>query len=230
MGQVFHLAHFLLLMDIETLKRYIDHTILKPDATQKDIEAFLKECIHFGFYAAVMNPCWVNFSRSNLPNAIKVCSVVGFPLGASSTSVKQHAAHDLILNGCDEIDMVMNIGKFRSKDYSYVGKEIGLIKKEAGHRIVKVIIETCLLTDAEKRAAARIVMENGADFVKTSTGFSLHGATVEDVVLLHEVVGSACKVKASGGIRDYKSAISLIKAGASRLGTSAGPHIIRSGE
>jgi len=215
---------------MEKINRYIDQTILKPETTEQDIVAFLKEMKTYRFFAACVNPCWVRLVRTELPGDIKVCSVVGFPLGASSTKAKAYAAADLVENGCDEIDMVMNIGKLKSKDYKYVGQEIRTIVREVPDKVLKVIIETCLLTDEDKRAAARIIMEKGAHFVKTSTGFSKQGAQVRDVTMLRSIVGPDFGIKASGGIRDYASAKIFLQAGANRIGTSAGVQIMRTPE
>jgi deoxyribose-phosphate aldolase len=210
----------------KNINEYIDQTILKPEITEKEIIEFLKGVEKYRFFAAVVNPCWVRMVRKNLPKEIKVCSVVGFPLGASSTKAKIFAAEDLVEMGCDEIDMVMNIGKFKGKDYKYAGKEIKAVVEAVRGRVVKVIIETCLLTDEEKKAAARIVMQSGAKFIKTSTGF-LKGAVLDDVKLLRGIVGAEFGVKASGGIRDYESAIKFIEAGADRIGTSSGIKIMQ---
>lgn len=215
---------------MEMINRYIDQTILKPEATEQDIVAFLKEMKTYRFFAACVNPCWVRFVRTKLPHDIKVCSVVGFPLGASSTKTKAYAAADLLESGCDEIDMVMNIGKLKSKDYKYVGQEIRTIVRVIPGKVLKVIIETCLLTDHEKKAAARIIAEKGAHFVKTSTGFSKQGADVRDVAMLRSIVGPDFGVKASGGIRDYASAKMFLQAGANRIGTSAGVQIMQAME
>lgn len=215
---------------MEALNTYIDQTILKPETTENDIMTFLKDVEKYGFYAACVNPCWVSLAREHLPGPIKVCSVVGFPLGASSTRAKVCAAEDLVQNGCDEIDMVMNIGKLKSADYKYVGREIRILAKAIQGRVLKVIIETCLLTDEEKRAAARIIVEKGAHFVKTSTGFSKQGAHITDIKMLRKAVGPQFGVKASGGIRDYATTIRFIEAGASRIGTSSGVKIMQAYE
>ena len=212
------------------MRTFIDQTILKPEATARDIERFLEEVAAHQFFAAVVNPCWVPMAVQVLPRTIKVCSVVGFPLGASSTRAKVFAAQDLIEMGCDEIDMVMNIGRFKGQDYKYVETEIRQVKGNCAGRVLKVIIETCLLDQPEKVDAARLVRASGADFVKTSTGFSRQGATVEDVRLLRSVVGREFGVKASGGIRTHEQAARLIAAGASRLGTSQGLAIIAASE
>lgn len=216
------------LLSVENLNKFIDQTILKPSATKAEIMAFLCDVEKYEFYAAVVNPCWVSLVRQALPKDIKVCSVVGFPLGASTTKAKVYAAHDLIAMGCDEIDMVLNIGQLKDKNFKYVGKEIKSVVDAAQGRIVKVIIEICVLDPDEKQAAARIVKESGAHFVKTSTGFSNEGAKVEDVALLRRVVGPKFGVKASGGIRQRVFAVELIKAGANRIGTSAGVQIMNS--
>ncbi len=214
---------------MKDLNTYIDQTILSPDVTQQDIMTFLKGVIKYNFYAAVVNPCWVDLCKKELPETIRLCSVVGFPLGASSMKVKVYAARDLVEKGCDEIDMVMNIGRFRGKEYKYVAREIKAVVEACQGRVLKVIIETCLLSDDEKTAAARIVMETGAAFVKTSTGFSKAGAQESDVRLLRSVVGPQFGVKASGGIRDVAFTRRLIQAGASRIGTSAGVKIMENG-
>ncbi len=211
---------------MHALNQYIDQTLLRPDATEKEIMQFVEDVERFQFYAAVVNPCWVEYVRQNLPAEIKVCSVVGFPLGATSSEVKICAAGDLVKMGCDEIDMVMNIGRFRSGDHKYVGKEIKMVVDAAKGRVVKVIIETCLLTTDEKKAAACIIKENGAHFVKTSTGFAKAGAQLDDVRMLRQIVGRDYGVKASGGIRDYRSALEFIRAGANRIGTSSGKAIM----
>ena len=214
---------------MKELNTYIDQTILRSDATQHDIAQFLAGVRKYTFYAAVVNPCWVEYARKELPATIKVCSVVGFPLGAATTRSKVHAARELVKLGCDEIDMVMNIGKFRGKEYKYVAREIKAVVEACEGRLLKVIIETCLLEDDEKTAAARIIQETGAAFVKTSTGFSKAGALERDVRLLREVVGPQFGVKASGGIRDAAHARTLIQAGATRIGTSAGIDIVENG-
>ncbi|MEO0141998.1 MAG: deoxyribose-phosphate aldolase [candidate division WOR-3 bacterium] len=211
---------------MKEINKYIDQTILSPDATKEHILKFIEGVKKYKFYSAVVNPSWVEFVRKELPEEIKVCSVVGFPLGASTTRAKVFATGELIKLGCDEIDMVMNIGRLKSRDYRFVGKEIKAIVESAHGRIVKVIIETCLLTEEEKIASANIIKESGAHFVKTSTGFSKEGARIEDVKLLRKVVGPKFGIKASGGIRDYETAVAFIKAGANRIGTSSGEKIM----
>jgi deoxyribose-phosphate aldolase len=211
---------------MERLNEYIDQTILRPDAAQDDILKFLEIVAKHRFYAAVVNPCWVPLVTARKPEGIKVCSVVGFPLGASTTQVKAHAAEDLICMGCDEVDMVVNIGRLKDGDFKYIGKEIRTVAQACQGRVLKVIIETCLLSEQEKVAATNIIKESGAHFVKTSTGFSKKGAESKDVKLLRSLVGDDFGVKASGGIRTYIQAVQFIDAGANRLGTSAGPEIM----
>lgn len=208
------------------LNRYIDQTILRPESTEAMVREFLAGVIKHRFIAACLNPCWVDLARSVLPPEIKVCSVVGFPLGAETTPAKVRAAEDLVKRRCDEIDMVCNIGRLKGGDHKYVGREIREVVKAAQGRVVKVIIETCLLNEEEKKSAARIVKESGAAFVKTSTGFSREGARIEDVALLRKIVGPQFGVKASGGIRDLAAVMAMINAGASRIGTSAGESIM----
>ncbi len=212
---------------MDTLNRVIDQTILRPDATSADIMKFMKDVAEYQFYAAVVNPCWVPTVVRMLPEETKICSVVGFPFGASTTRTKVYAAEDLIKNGCNEIDMVMNIGRLKEKDFKYVGKEIKMVSQVCAGMILKVIIETCLLTRDEKVTAANIITESGAHFVKTSTGYSHEGAQLDDVVLLRSVVGPDFGVKASGGIRTYEQARNFISAGANRLGTSSGVAIVQ---
>lgn len=211
---------------MKDINKFIDQTILKADATKQDILQFIAGVKKYKFFSACVNPCWVELVRKELPDDIKICSVVGFPLGASTTKAKVYATEDLIKMGCDEIDMVMNIGRLKSGDYKYVGREIKAVVTAAENRIVKVIIETCLLTEQEKISSANIIKESGAHFVKTSTGFSREGAKIEDVKLLRKIVGPQFGVKASGGIRDYKTALAFINAGANRIGTSAGEKIM----
>jgi len=211
---------------MKNIGKYIDQTILKPDATKAEIASFLLGVVKYQFFAAVVNPCWVPVVGTQLPRGIKLCSVVDFPLGTSRTKVKVCAAEDLVQQGCHEIDMVLNIGKLKEKDYKYVGKEIKLVAEACQGRVLKVIIETCLLEKQEKVAAANIIKESGGQFVKTSTGFSREGAKVEDVELLRATVGPDFGVKASGGIKTYAQALQFIKAGANRLGTSSGVQIV----
>ena len=208
------------------IRKYIDQTILKPEAIEQDIRDFLNEVSCNGFYCAVVNPCWVPMAVKLLPGTIKVCSVVGFPLGASTMKAKVHAAQDLVQMGCNEIDMVMNIGRFKGQDFKYVETEIRQVRSACAGRVLKVIIETCLLTDQEKVAVAKLIVASGAQFVKTSTGFNRQGATVEDVRLLRSTVGPEFGVKASGGIRTADQARAMIAAGANRLGTSNGCVIV----
>ncbi|MCX7995357.1 MAG: deoxyribose-phosphate aldolase [candidate division WOR-3 bacterium] len=211
---------------MQNINKYIDQTILKPDATKQEIMNFIEGVKKYKFYCAVVNPCWVEIVRKELPEDIKVCSVVGFPLGASTTKSKAFETEELVKLGCDEIDMVLNIGRLKSNDYKYVGREIKTVVESAQGRVVKVIIETCLLTEQEKIASANIIKESKAHFVKTSTGFSKEGAKIEDIKLLRKVVGPHFGIKASGGIRDYKSALAFIEAGANRIGTSSGEKIM----
>jgi deoxyribose-phosphate aldolase len=213
--------------EASNLASCIDQTILRPDASLFDIDGFVAGFWKYHFLCACVNSCWIGYIRGHVPVGTKICSVVGFPLGACNDTVKVHEARDLIALGCDEIDMVMNVGRFRSGDYDYVGKEISAVVGAAEGHIVKVIIEACLLDEQEKVSAAKLVKESGANFVKTSTGFSTSGATVEDVKLLRNAVGVDFGVKASGGIRDYAFACSLINAGANRIGTSAGVAIMK---
>lgn len=210
------------------LAKYIDHTILKPDATEEDIRILCEEAKTYGFASVCINPYWVSYAKQLLQDTdVAICTVVGFPLGATPACVKAYETNQAIEDGADEIDMVINIGALKSQDTQTVLEDIKAVVKASKQKLVKVIIETCLLTDEQKRLACRLALEAQADFVKTSTGFSSHGATLEDVALMKSVVKDQAKVKASGGIRDYATAMSMIEAGASRLGTSSGVKITK---
>lgn len=207
----------------------IDHTILKPEATKDMVEKLCKEAMEYKFAAVCVNPYYVRFCKDILKgSSVKVATVVGFPLGANTNEVKAFETRDAINNGADEIDMVINIGALKVKDYKTVKEDIEAVVEAAKDKaIVKVIIETYLLTDEEKIKACELSMEAGADFVKTSTGFSNGGATVEDVKLMKSIVGDKLEVKASGGVRDLESAKKMVEAGATRLGTSSGVKIAK---
>lgn len=207
----------------------IDHTLLKPDATKDMIQSLCKEAKEYNFAAVCVNPYNVKTSKEILKDTdVKVATVVGFPLGANTKEVKAFETKDAINNGADEIDMVINIGALKYKDYKTVKEDIEAVVEAAkGRAIVKVIIETCLLTDEEKVKACEIAMEAGADFVKTSTGFSTGGANIEDVKLMKSVVGDKLGVKASGGVRELDTAKKMVEAGATRLGTSSGIKIAK---
>lgn len=210
------------------IARMIDQSLLKPDATRQQIELLCVQGREFNFISIVVNPVWVRHCKDILGGTnIKVCTVSGFPLGASRPEIKAREAEVAIRDGADEIDMVMNVGAFKTGDYMLVEKEIKDVRSVVGKdRVLKVIIEAGVLTNPEKEKAAQVVKACGADFVKTSTGFGYGGATPEDVRLLREVVGDDFGVKASGGIKDYQTALSLIQAGANRIGTSSGVKIV----
>ncbi len=205
----------------------IDHTLLKADATRMMIENLCQEAIKYNFGQICVNPYHVPYCRELLKNSdVKIATVVGFPLGANTKELKALEAEDAIKNGAHEIDMVINIGALKDKDYDAVRNDIiAVVMASHPKAIVKVIIETCLLTEDEKEKACQLSMEAGADFVKTSTGFSTSGATVEDIRLMKRIVGDKLGIKASGGVRDLKSAKEMIEAGATRLGTSSGVKI-----
>jgi len=209
------------------LARFIDHTLLKADATAKDIEKLCREARQHEFYSVCVNGSRVELARSLLDESdVKVASVVGFPLGATEPDVKRFETEAAIDAGAHEIDMVINIARLKEKDDKYVLRELRDVVEAADERIVKVIIETVLLNRDEKVRACALILESGAHFVKTSTGFSTGGATIEDVKLLRESVGPDFGVKASGGIRDTTTALAMIEAGATRLGTSNGVAIV----
>ncbi len=203
------------------LARKIDHTALDPRADRRRIESLCKEAVTNGFFSVCVNPAYVTFAAQQLAGTgVAVCTVVGFPLGASTASVKAYEAAEAVEHGASEIDMVINIGAVKSGDLKTVEQEVAQVVKAVAPRVVKVILETCYLTDAEKTEVARLVASAGAAFVKTSTGFADWGATLRDVRLLRQAVGDRVGVKASGGIRDVWTALAMLDAGATRLGTS----------
>lgn len=210
------------------ISKTIDHTLLKPDASKDGVEKLCKEAVEYKFKAVCVNPSHIELCKRLLKDTeVKVATVVGFPLGANTTETKVFETKDSVLKGADEIDMVINIGALKEGDHQLVENDIkAVVNACEGKAIVKVIIETCLLTDYEKRKACELSMSAGAHFVKTSTGFSTGGATVEDVALMKSVVGSNLEVKASGGVRDRETALLMIEAGATRIGTSSGIKII----
>ena len=210
------------------IAKYIDHTLLAADATKERIETLCKEAYEYGFASVCVNSCWVKTCAELLKGSdVKTCTVVGFPLGAMDTVSKAYEAETAVRNGADEVDMVINIGYLKSGMADEVLEDIKAVREATKGKTLKVIIETCLLTDDEKRTACELSEKAGADFVKTSTGFSTGGATVEDVALMKAVVGDRLSVKASGGVRDYKTAKAMIDAGASRIGASAGVRIVK---
>ena len=208
--------------------KYIDHTILKPDAKKQEVLDCCKEAKEYGFAAVVVNSFYAELVSEQLKGTdIKTACVVGFPLGACSTSTKVFETSEAIKNGAQEIDMVINVGALKDEDDELVYQDIKALVDEAkGKAIVKVIIETCLLSDKEKIKACEISIKAGADFVKTSTGFSTGGAKLEDITLMKNTVGDKALVKASGGIRDYQAAVAFINAGADRIGTSSGVKMV----
>jgi len=214
---------------MENINCFIDHTILKPETTKEMVKKVCDEAKLHNFASVCVNPYYVNYAKKQLEGTnVKVTSVIGFPLGSTTKEVKAFEAKNAIENGADELDMVINVGALKDKDYDTVKEDIKAVVDVAkGKALVKVIIETCLLTDEEKEIACKLSVEAGADYVKTSTGFSTGGATVEDVKLMRKVVGPKIGVKASGGIRDAKKALEMIKAGASRIGASSSVEIIK---
>ena len=207
--------------------KLIDHTLLKQDATPEQIIKLCEEAKEFDFMSVCVNPAYVPLAAKCLEGSdVKVCTVIGFPLGMNLTKTKVEEAELCIKQGADEIDMVINVGMLKAGHDDYVKEEIKLLKEVAGSRVLKVIIETCLLTDEEKVRACQLSKEAGADFVKTSTGFSTGGATAHDVALMRKTVGPDMGVKASGGVRTHEDLIAMVEAGANRIGTSNGTKII----
>jgi deoxyribose-phosphate aldolase len=209
---------------MKPLNRYIDHTLLKAEATEADIRKLCKEAIEYDFYAVCVNSCYVSLASKELADSgVKVASVVGFPLGAAHTAAKVCETEIAVSEGADEIDMVLNIGALKEGRYNFMEEDMRAVVQAAAKRsaIVKVILETCLLTDDEVIKACQLAQNAGAAFVKTSTGFSTGGATAHNVKLMKDTVGDALQVKASGGIRDKAKALEMIEAGADRIGASA---------
>ena len=210
------------------LNKYIDHTILKATASSSDVQKLCEEAIEHEFYSVCVNGCYVVDAKHLLQGTdVKIAAVVGFPLGAMTTAAKVFEAKEAVENGASEIDMVINVAKLKDGEFEYVENEIRQIKEAIGDNVLKVIIETCYLTDEEKVKACELSLVAKADFVKTSTGFGTGGATYEDVKLMKSVVGDNAKVKASGGVRDKETAEKYVELGAERLGTSSGIDIVK---
>ena len=211
------------------LNKYIDHTNLKPYTTKENIEKLCNEAVEYGFASVCVNPYYVKLASELLKDTnIAVCTVIGFPLGQNTTDVKEFEAINAIQNGADEIDMVINIGALKDKKYDYVKKEIETIRDSIDGKILKIIIETCYLTEEEIAKMTEICNETFVNFIKTSTGFGTRGASLEDMKIINEHKMDYLEVKASGGIKNYSDATSLIEAGATRIGTSSGIEIMNS--
>lgn len=210
------------------LAKYIDHTLLKPESTRADIARVCEEAKHYNTASVCVNPCWIGFVAEQLKGTdIKPCCVIGFPLGATLPEVKAYETAAAIRDGAKEVDMVINVGALRGAEFETVYEDIkAVVDAAAGKALVKVIIETCLLTDEEKVIACKLAKQAGADYVKTSTGFSTGGAKVEDIRLMRETVGPEMGVKASGGVRTKADAEAMIAAGATRIGASSSRKII----
>lgn len=212
----------------ENYASYIDHTLLKPEATKEQIIALCAEAKQYDFASVCVNPTWIETAAKELEGAVsKVCTVIGFPLGANTSDVKAFETKDAIAKGADEVDMVLNIGALKGSDYELVLNDMKAVVEAANGTLVKVIIETCLLTDEEKVKACELAVEAGVDYVKTSTGFSAGGATPTDVALMRKTVGLDLGVKASGGVRSLADLKAMIEAGATRIGASSGVKIMQ---
>ncbi|MCC8358871.1 deoxyribose-phosphate aldolase [Salinimicrobium sediminilitoris] len=210
------------------INKYIDHTVLKATATEKDIIELCREAKEYNFFSVCVNSGYVSLAAKQLEgSSIKVCTVVGFPLGAMSTEAKVFETRQALKDGAEEVDMVINIGELKSKNFKKVEEEIAAIKKEAGDKVLKVIIETCYLTRQEIMLASEIAVKAKADFVKTSTGFGDDGARMENIELMKKAVEGKAKIKASGGIKNLDTALSFIEAGVERIGTSSGVSIVK---
>lgn len=222
-------------MDLKELARYIDHTLLRPEAREEDIRRLCAEALHYGFFAVCVNPAYVPLAVETLKgSSVKVCTVVGFPLGANSTVTKVIEARQAAREGAEEFDLVLNLGALKDRRLSYLREELRAVreavKEICPQGVLKIILETSLLTREEKLIGCELALEVGAEFVKTSTGFGPGGATVEDVKLLRQVVGDRAGVKAAGGIRALKDLISMLEAGADRIGTSSAVKIVGEAE
>ena len=218
-------------MDKKTIASMIDHTLLKPEATPAQVEKLCAEAAEYHFASVCVNPVYIPLAARLLDGTgVKVCCVVGFPLGAIAPEQKAAEAASCAAMGAEELDMVIHIGAAKAGDWALVQRDIAGVVKAAAGRTIKVIIETCLLTDEEKVKACEAAKAAGADFVKTSTGFSTGGATTHDIALMRKTVGPEMGVKASGGIRDYATAMAMIEAGANRIGASAGIEIVAAAE
>lgn len=208
--------------------KMIDHTVLKADTPLETIKRICDEAMEYGFASVCINPCHVAYCADYLKDSdVNVCTVIGFPLGANTSAVKAFETKDAIANGADEIDMVMNIGALKDKNYDLVRDDVKAVVEAANGTLVKVILETCLLTEDEIKKACELCIEAKADYVKTSTGFSTRGATIEDVRIMKEAVHGKAKVKAAGGVRTPEDMVKIVAAGADRIGTSAGCSLVK---
>ena len=208
--------------------KMIDHTVLKADTPLETVKRICDEAMEYGFASVCINPCHVAYCADYLKDSdVNVCTVIGFPLGANTSAVKAFETKDAIANGVDEIDMVMNIGALKDKNYDLVRDDVKAVVEAANGTLVKVILETCLLTEDEIKKACELCVEAKADYVKTSTGFSTRGATIEDVRIMKEAVHGKAKVKAAGGVRTPEDMVKIVAAGADRIGTSAGCTIVK---
>ncbi len=210
------------------LAKYIDHTVLKAQTTEGEVKKVCEEAKEYGFFSVCINPSYIEFAKEQLKGSdVKICTVIGFPLGANTSEVKAFETIDAINKGADEVDMVINIGALKDKKYDYVQNDIKAVVDAAdGNALVKVIIETCYLSDEEKKIVCELAKTVGTDYVKTSTGFGTGGSTPQDIKLMRETVGANIGVKASGGVRNTKDAEAVINAGASRIGASASISIV----
>ena len=207
--------------------KMIDHTVLKADTPLETVKRICDEAMEYGFASVCINPCHVAYCADYLKDSdVNVCTVVGFPLGANTSAVKAFETKDAIANGADEIDMVMNIGALKDKNYDLVRDDVKAVVEAANGTLVKVILETCLLTEDEIKKACELCVEAKADYVKTSTGFSTRGATIEDVQIMKAAVQGKAKVKAAGGVRTHEAMVKIVEAGADRIGTSAGCSLV----
>ena len=207
--------------------KMIDHTVLKADTPLETVKRICDEAIEYGFASVCINPCHVAYCADYLKDSdVNVCTVIGFPLGANTSAVKAFETKDAIANGADEIDMVMNIGALKDKNYDLVRDDVKAVVEAANRTLVKVILETCLLTEDEIKKACELCVEAKADYVKTSTGFSTRGATIEDVQIMKAAVQGKAKVKAAGGVRTHEDMVKIVEAGADRIGTSAGCSLV----
>ena len=214
-------------MDPMSVLTHVDHTLLKPEATRSDIKKLCEEAKEYHCASVCINPCYIPYAKEILAGSVPICTVIGFPLGAMTVDSKVYEAQNAIILGADEVDMVINIGALKEGRLDYVKGEIAAVKKAVGSHILKVIVETCLLTDEEKALMCRIVADAGADYIKTSTGFSTGGATAHDVELFARETKGRIRIKAAGGIRTYADMEHFLSLGADRLGSSSGVRLAK---
>ena len=210
------------------INQYIDHTCLKSSATEKEIKKLCEEAIKYNFFTVCINPSYIKLAKKYLENSnVKICTVIGFPLGSNTTKIKTYEAKNAIEEGADEVDMVINVSWLKDKKYNLIIQEINAIKSNMPNHVLKVIVETALLNPEEIKKISEIILESNADYIKTSTGFSTRGANFQDIKIMKEIIKDKKGIKAAGGVSTYEDAIKMINLGATRIGTSRGTELIK---